>query len=82
VKDRLIGSRRAISPQLNIWGSLRQHAVAPSARDEADATSVEAMKAAPHSSTEGSRDGMRFGQDSDGNRWTTFRWQGRETTTV
>jgi hypothetical protein len=28
-------------------------------------------------STEWGRDGMRFGQDSDGNRW-----QGRETTTV
>jgi hypothetical protein len=28
------------------------------------------------------RDGMRFGQDSDGDRWSTSRWQGRETTTV
>ena len=25
---------------------------------------------------------MGFGQDSDGNRWTTSRWQGIETTTV
>jgi hypothetical protein len=62
VEDRLIGSRRAISPQLNIWGSVRQHAVAPSARDEADAASVEAMKAAPQASTKWTRDGMRFGQ--------------------
>jgi hypothetical protein len=33
-------------------------------------------------STEWSRDGTRFGQDSDGNRWTTSRWQGIDTTTV
>jgi hypothetical protein len=33
-------------------------------------------------STEWGRDGMRFGQDSDGDRWSTSRWQGRETTTV
>ena len=35
-----------------------------------------------YSSTEWSRDGMRFGQDSDGDRWSTSRWQGSETTTV
>jgi hypothetical protein len=28
-------------------------------------------------SHEWSRDGMRFGQDSDGNRWTSSRWQGK-----
>jgi hypothetical protein len=28
-----------------------------------------------YSSIEWSRDGMRFGQDSDGNRWTTSRWR-------
>ena len=28
------------------------------------------------------RDGMTIGQDSDGRRWTTSRWQGIETTTV
>ena len=33
-------------------------------------------------STEWSRDRMRFGQDSDGDRWSTSRWQGPETTTV
>ena len=33
-------------------------------------------------STEWDRDGMRFGQDNQGNRWTTSRWQGIETTTV
>lgn len=33
-------------------------------------------------STEWDRDGMTIGQDSDGNRWTTSRWQGIETTTV
>jgi hypothetical protein len=33
-------------------------------------------------STEWSRDGMRFGQDSDGRTWMTSRWQGIETTTV
>ena len=33
-------------------------------------------------STEWSRDGMRFGQDSDGNHWTTSRWQGVTTTTI
>ena len=25
---------------------------------------------------------MRFGQDSDGNRWTTSRWRDGEITTV
>jgi hypothetical protein len=25
---------------------------------------------------------MRFGQDSDGNRWTTSRWRDIDTTTV
>jgi hypothetical protein len=34
-----------------------------------------------YTSTEWDRDGMRFGQDSEGNRWTTSRWQGIETTT-
>jgi hypothetical protein len=33
-------------------------------------------------STEWDRDGMRFGQDNQGDRWTTSRWQGIETTTV
>ena len=33
-------------------------------------------------STEWDRDGMRFGQDNQGNLWTTSRWQGIETTTV
>ena len=33
-------------------------------------------------STEWSRDRMWFGQDSDGDRWSTSRWQGPETTTV
>ena len=33
-------------------------------------------------STEWDRDGMRFGQDNQRNRWTTSRWQGIETTTV
>jgi hypothetical protein len=33
-------------------------------------------------STEWSRDGMRFGQDSDGNRWTTSRWRDVRRTTV
>ena len=33
-------------------------------------------------STEWDRDGMTIGQDSDGRRWTTSRWQGIETTTV
>ncbi len=28
------------------------------------------------------RDGMTIGQDSDGDRWTTSRWQGMEPTTV
>jgi hypothetical protein len=32
-------------------------------------------------STEWERDGMRFGEDSDGNRWTTSQWQGFETLT-
>ena len=38
----------------------------------------------PHGyrSTEWDRDGMRFGQDNQGNRWTTSRWQGIETTTI
>ena len=35
-----------------------------------------------HKTTEWDRDGMRFGEDSDGNRWTTSRWQDREITTV
>ena len=35
-----------------------------------------------HSTTEWERDGMRFGEDNQGNRWTTSRWQGFETTTV
>jgi hypothetical protein len=35
-----------------------------------------------HHSTEWERDGMQFGEDSNGNRWTTSRWQGFETTTV
>ena len=33
-------------------------------------------------SHEWSRDGMRFGQDNQGDRWSTSRWQGIETTTV
>jgi hypothetical protein len=33
-------------------------------------------------STEWDRDGMTIGQDSDGRRWTTSRWQGIEMTTV
>jgi hypothetical protein len=33
-------------------------------------------------STEWDRGGMRFGEDSDGDRWSTSRWMGRETTTV
>jgi hypothetical protein len=33
-------------------------------------------------STEWSRDGMPFGQDSDGDRWSTSRWMGRDTTAV
>jgi hypothetical protein len=33
-------------------------------------------------STEWGRDGMRFGQDNQGDRWSTSRWQGIETTTV
>ena len=33
-------------------------------------------------STEWQWQGMTFGQDSDGNRWTTSRWQDREITTV
>ena len=33
-------------------------------------------------SHEWDRDGMRFGDDNQGNRWTTSRWQGIETTTV
>jgi hypothetical protein len=35
-----------------------------------------------YTSTEWSRDGMRFGQDSQGHRWTSSRWQGFTTTTV
>ena len=33
-------------------------------------------------SHEWDRDGMRFGQDNQGNAWTTSRWQGFDTTTV
>jgi hypothetical protein len=33
-------------------------------------------------SHEWDRDGMRFGDDNQGDRWTTSRWQGFETTTV
>jgi hypothetical protein len=33
-------------------------------------------------STEWERDGMRFGEDSDGNRWTTSRWRDMETKPV
>jgi hypothetical protein len=33
-------------------------------------------------STEWDRDGMTIGQDSDGSRWTTSRWQGVDTTTT
>jgi hypothetical protein len=33
-------------------------------------------------STEWDRGGMTIGQDSDGRRWTTSRWQGIEMTTV
>ena len=33
-------------------------------------------------STEWDRGGMVFGDDSDGDRWSTSRWQDRETTTV
>jgi hypothetical protein len=33
-------------------------------------------------SREWDRDGMTFGQDNQGDRWTTSRWQGIETTTV
>jgi hypothetical protein len=33
-------------------------------------------------STEWSRDGMRFGQDSDGYRWTTSRWRDTTITTL
>jgi hypothetical protein len=33
------------------------------------------------STTEWSRDGMQFGEDNKGNRWSTSRWQGLETTT-
>ena len=35
-----------------------------------------------HTSTEWGWHGMRLGQDSDGNRWTTSRWRDFETTTV
>jgi hypothetical protein len=35
-----------------------------------------------YTSNEWSRDGMQFGQDSDGRRWMIWRWQGVETTTV
>ena len=35
-----------------------------------------------YTSTEWSRDGMRFGQDSDGNRWTTKRWRDGTITTI
>jgi hypothetical protein len=33
-------------------------------------------------STEWERGGMRFGEDNRGDRWSTGRWQGIETTTV
>jgi hypothetical protein len=33
-------------------------------------------------STEWDRDGMRFGQDNQGDRWTTSRWRDMETTTI
>jgi hypothetical protein len=33
-------------------------------------------------STKWDRDGMRFGQDNRGERWTTSRWMGIDTTTV
>jgi hypothetical protein len=33
-------------------------------------------------STEWDRDGMRFGDDNRGDRWSTSRWQDREITTV
>jgi hypothetical protein len=33
-------------------------------------------------STECERDGMRFVQDSDGNRWTTSHWRDGDITTV
>ena len=33
-------------------------------------------------STECDRDGMRFDQDNRGERWTTSRWMGIDTTTV
>ena len=33
-------------------------------------------------SHEWNRDGMRFGQDNRGERWTTSRWMGIDTTTV
>jgi len=33
-------------------------------------------------STEWGWRGMRVGEDSDGNRWTTSRWRDLETTTV
>ena len=33
-------------------------------------------------STEWDRDRMRFGQDSDGRRWTTSRWQDFTITTA
>ena len=33
-------------------------------------------------SHEWDRGGMRFGDDNQGDRWSTSRWQGIETTTV
>jgi hypothetical protein len=33
-------------------------------------------------SHEWNRDGMRFGDDNQGDRWTSWRWQGRDFTTV
>jgi hypothetical protein len=33
-------------------------------------------------STEWDRNGMTFGRDSDGRRWSTSRWRDMETTTV
>lgn len=35
-----------------------------------------------HVSHEWNRDGMRFGDDNRGDRWTTSRWRDIETTTV
>jgi hypothetical protein len=35
-----------------------------------------------YTSNEWSRDGMQFGQNSDGRRWMIWRWEGIDTTTV